>query len=88
MAWSGSTRRARLPKDWPQRRRIVLERDPFCRIRTHCTGAPSTEVDHIRAGDDHNYANLQGACQPCHRHKTATERPTARRADEPHPGLR
>ena len=87
MAWAGSDRKSRLPADWPKRRRIVLDRDPVCQLRTHCTGAPSTEVDHRDAGDDHRLSNLQGVCGPCHKHKTATERPSQRRANEAHPGL-
>jgi 5-methylcytosine-specific restriction protein A len=89
--WSASTRRARLPKDWAKRRRIVLQRDPTCQLRyTGCTGR-STEVDHIEPGDDHRLTNLQGACHPCHARKSALEgaaaKPSRRRAPEPHPGL-
>lgn len=88
MTWN-TNRRRRLPKDWEKRRRLVLQRDPFCRLRTKCNGAPSTEVDHIVAGDDHRIDRLQGVCTPCHLHKTATERPRIRqtRPTENHPGL-
>nr|WP_291415493.1 HNH endonuclease signature motif containing protein [Actinophytocola sp.] len=64
----------------------------MCRI---CGAAPSTEVDHIRRGDNHDLSNLRGVCAPCHRAKSAREGGTAaaarrarRRPSEPHPGLR
>jgi 5-methylcytosine-specific restriction protein A len=66
----GSTRRKRLPRDWPERRAQVLWRDPVCRI---CHQAKATEVDHVIHGDDHGLANLQGICVPCHRSKTGRE---------------
>ncbi|MGH3760266.1 HNH endonuclease [Actinophytocola sp.] len=91
--WARSTRRTRLPPDWPRIRARVLRRDPICRL---CGTAPSTEVDHIRPGDDHSDTNLRGVCTPCHRTKSAHEGGTAaaarrsrRRPPEPdHPGLR
>ena len=95
MTWSTSTRRSRLPADWTTRRLAVLRRDPRCRIAYPgiCTGA-STDVDHIRAGDDHSFTNLQGACRPCHKRKTNGESQAARgvgplrkRKAEQHPGL-
>jgi 5-methylcytosine-specific restriction protein A len=94
-AWVGSSRRSRLPADWPKRRRIVLDRDPLCRLAFAdiCTGR-STEVDHRHPGDDHSLGNLQGACAPCHRRKTLAEAAQARgagplkkRPTEPHPGI-
>lgn len=61
---------------WRRLREAVLNRDPFCRLRTKCKGSPSTEVDHIIAkrngGTDHE-SNLQGVCKACHSHKTAHE---------------
>lgn len=74
--WAGSTRRQRLPPDWPQIRRRILERDPVC---TKCWQQPSTEADHIVNGDDHSDANLRGICTPCHRRKSALEGVEARR---------
>lgn len=71
--WRGSSRRLRLPADWPQRRRLVLERDQYtCRIRTPgiCVGR-ATDADHVIAGDDHGVEALQAACGPCHRRKSA-----------------
>ena len=99
MAWNTSTRRQRLPKDWPQRRRTVLERDPTCRLRYPGCTTTSTEVDHRNPGDDHSLSNLQGACSPCHGRKSRWEAAQARKASgamrqqspqrpgEPHPGL-
>lgn len=89
MTWTGSTRRSRLPKDWPRRVRLVLQRDPTCKLHyAHICTTNSTEVDHIIAGDDHRLAALQGVCHPCHQRKTNTERPSIKRAPAPHPGLR
>lgn len=68
--WEGSTRRARLPADWPRIRIRILERDPICKI---CGRELSTDVDHVRAGDDHSDENLQGTCRRCHLTKTARE---------------
>lgn len=70
MAWDSSTRAQRLPSDWPRIRRAILARDPVCRS---CGVEPSTEVDHIRRGDDHRPTNLQGLCHACHVAKTAVE---------------
>lgn len=86
-AWNGSTRRSRLPANWTGLRRTILERDPVCRLRYDCCTLKSTDVDHVRPGDDHRLGNLQGVCNPCHLRKTATERPRAARATESHPGL-
>jgi 5-methylcytosine-specific restriction protein A len=62
---------------WERLRKLVLARDPLCRIGNLCGGMGiSTEADHIvpraRGGDD-SMENLQGACHACHSHKTATE---------------
>lgn len=91
MGWEGSTRKQRLPPDWQRRRATVLRRDRFCMLRTHCNGAPATEVDHRTAGDDHSLGNLQGACHTCHAAKSAREGVDARNARrtrpaEEHPG--
>lgn len=77
--WStdGVSRQARgYGADWEARRKRVLARDPFCTIRTHCKGAPSTTVDHIKAkaeGGTDDDSNLRGACKDCHRAKSARE---------------
>lgn len=62
MAWDTSTRRSRLPSDWPKRRARILKRDPLCRIAGPACTARSTEVDHVIANDDHRDSNLQGLC--------------------------
>lgn len=90
--WNGHDRRARLPGDWKARRAKVLSRDKYlCQIADDkvCTGV-ATEVDHINAGDDHSYRNLQAVCQACHFEKTLAERVNRKPAKEPrrHPGLR
>lgn len=91
MPWDGSTRRARLPKDWPRRVELVLARDPICE---ECGVALSTQCDHVEPGDDHRLTNLQGLCDPCHAKKSAREgvaarsarRANRRRPLEAHPG--
>lgn len=92
-AWSGSTRRRRLPKNWPIIRRRILERDGHrCTWHDHdgrCT-APATDVDHVEPGDDHTAANLQSLCRAHHAAKSscegrAAQRPSARRNEPPHP---
>jgi len=81
MAWSGSTRRSRLPKNWPSLRRRVLRRDkslcqmPFSDGRL--CGAEATDVDHIIPGDDHSMTNLRALCAWCHARKSASEGGTA-----------
>lgn len=93
MAWEGSTRRARLPADWPQRVAAVKRRDRgICYV---CGEPGADQVDHIRRGDDHSLGNLGSIHDdPCHRAKTAREaaearaaRPRRQRPSEPHPGL-
>lgn len=97
MSWAGSDRRDRLPADWKRRAARIRRRDPYCK----CAGCPkcssfklgchlaTTDVDHIVAGDDHSDGNLQGLCNPCHKHKTGAEREriTRRRPTGRHPGL-
>ncbi|GAA4981328.1 hypothetical protein GCM10023317_05160 [Actinopolymorpha pittospori] len=97
MAWEGSTRRARLPDDWPVRRLRVLRRDGYrCQVRDELgvlCGEPGNEVDHISPGDDHGYDNLQTICRWHHGRKTAAEGNAARRRvsrarpAESHPGM-
>jgi 5-methylcytosine-specific restriction protein A len=92
--WHTSTRASRLPKDWPKRRKAVLEAQPVCMI---CGVRASTVADHIEPMTDrHEPEDLQGVCDPCHRQKTAKEaaafraaapRPTRARPGEDHPGL-
>lgn len=91
--WVGSTRRDRLPPDWPAVRAAVLERDGYrCRLRFArvCVGS-ATDADHIEPGDDHSLENLQAACEPCHLVKSSAEGNAAqirlRRPPERHPAL-
>lgn len=98
MAWGTSNRASRLPPNW--RTEIVpfiLRRDGRrCQLRyARCQGR-ATQVDHIRPGDDHSYANLQAVCARCHGHKSASEgrqaqlrrRALRKRPPERHPGLK
>lgn len=92
MSWSTSTRKARLPADWPTIRRRILERDKHtCRICGPFCIVWANEVDHIIAGDDHRESNLRASCNPCHARKSAAEghaaKPKRNRPPEPHPGI-
>ncbi|AWY07567.1 HNH endonuclease [Streptomyces phage Yosif] len=102
MAWSSSDRRGRLPADWDKIRRRVLARDGHrCTHRddygTRCP-EPATDVDHIKAGDDHSMSNLRALCSWHHARKSSGEGAAAKararrrqdkkfRRDEDHPGL-
>ncbi len=60
-------------RPWRRLRRIILERDPFCRA---CNVEPSTQVDHIvsvRRNGNNDLDNLQGLCDSCHGAKTMRE---------------
>ncbi|GGK89311.1 hypothetical protein GCM10012284_24110 [Mangrovihabitans endophyticus] len=87
-----------LPPDWASEvRPRILARDPRCRLRTHCWGARSVEVDHGDLGpDDHSDANLRGVCARCHAHRTGQQGASAanerrpkrlRPRDGRHPGI-
>ena len=100
--WQGSDRRDRLPPDWEKRRKRVLKRDNHeCQVRmdngTVC-GDLATEVDHKRAGDNHEDWNLQAICSWHHKRKSSGEGGSALaakrkqidqrfRRTEDHPGL-
>lgn len=100
--WAGSTRRNRLPKDWPKIRHRIFRRDGGqCCIKledgSRCPSA-ADQVDHIFAGDDHSDGNLQSICEYHHKIKSSSEGAVARnkkRAQiankfarpERHPGL-
>lgn len=97
-AWEGSTRRARLPHNWPKLRVQVMRRDQHTCQAVNEDGAPcglkATDVDHIIAGDNHDLSNLQALCTWHHRQKTAAEanaakiriEPRSRKAEQ-HPGM-
>lgn len=91
--WRGSTRRGRLPADWPQIRREVLDRHGGrCHV---CGHGGATDVDHVARGDDHRPANLRPICgrrcracleagrTPCHAAKSSAEGGTAAQAARP-----
>ncbi len=86
-----------LPHNWPTIRARILERDPRCKIRTHCWGSPSVDVDHIGNPDNHDDNNLRGACEACHDARSAGQGADAAKAKRAraigrttprHPGLR
>ena len=96
MTWNSSNRASRLPADWPERRRLILQSAYWrCQIKIPgvCTGK-ATEVDHIRRGDDHQPSNLRAACAACHGKKSSREgnsrqselRARRKRPTERHPG--
>lgn len=94
--WEGSTRRKRLPADWAERRRKVMERDQGkCQHREKpykpICGKLGNQVDHIVHGDDHRLENLQVLCEPHHNVKSAREGGQSftplRRPPERHPAL-
>ena len=81
--WVSSTRRERLPADWPARVAAVMERDGHrCTHVRVDTGARCTEratdVDHVVRGDDHRLENLAAKCWWHHAKKTAAEGNAAR----------
>ncbi|GGN40200.1 hypothetical protein GCM10010109_68990 [Actinoplanes campanulatus] len=99
--WQGSDRRQRLPQNWPSIQRRILKNAEFrCTVRTEgkrCT-EQATEVDHIRAGDDHRDSNLRAICGWHHQQKSSREGGEAYAANrrrqaakfkrtEAHPGL-
>lgn len=100
--WQNSTRRDRLPPDWPRIRKRVLRRDKYlCQHRDadgDLCAAYATDVDHKDRGDDHRLENLQSLCGEHHRAKSSSEGGEAlaahrreinsrfRRTEE-HPGL-
>lgn len=91
MPWNTSTRRQRLPSNWPITRRRILDRDHHqCQLRYPDCTHHATEVDHVTPGDNHHPANLQAACRSCHATKSAREGNAAKRPrtrpPEPHPG--
>jgi len=97
-AWRGSTRKGRLPVDWPRLRQIVLkecgQRCEWVEDGVRCN-LPATDVDHIKPGDDHSRRNLQGLCQDHHKAKSSAEgnaaqarlRALRRLPEEPQPGV-
>lgn len=101
MPWEAVSRRAkRLPANWKQIRKQVLERDGYqCRkILPAGIRCPehATDVDHIQAMlDDHSLDALQSLCAHHHGRKSGSEgghaaaakRIPRKRPAEKHPGL-
>lgn len=96
--WAGSSRRSRLPADWPAIRRRILKRDNYSCTwpsRSGRCGQPATDVDHIVNGDDHRDENLRSLCSSHHQAKSSAEGGRAAQAKriprtrpiDPHPGL-
>lgn len=96
--FAGSSRRARLPKDWPTIRLRILKRDGYACTwpsRNGRCGAHATDVDHIVNSDDDQDANLRSLCRSHHKIKTGAEGGRAAQAKriprsrpaEKHPGM-
>ena len=89
-AWASSTRKSRLPPNWPKIRAAILARDGgICHV---CRLPGADQVDHVIAGDDHRDENLAAIHgYPCHQRKSSAEghahRPKTKRPPEQHPGL-
>lgn len=93
-AWQGSTRRARLPRDWPTRVRATKRRaNGRCEgllvngTVTHVEDCPGVgrECDHHVRGDDHDLSNLRWLSGECHKAKTQNEKPQRLRTQRAHP---
>jgi len=94
VSWDTSTRRDRLPTNWPTLVAKVKRRAKGRCEATHhapgCTGR-GRDVDHITQGDNHGLTNLQYLSGPCHERKTRLDNGYAavvRRPTEHHPGRR
>lgn len=73
MSWDTSTRRDRLPANWPiLRRQAIARAHGRCQDTHHAAGCDgkAVEVDHIEQGDDHSPTNLQALSAACHARKT------------------
>jgi hypothetical protein len=105
VSWETSDRRQHLPSNWSTITADILKRDRECQLSypgewetrngtMRCT-VTATEVDHIGDRDDHDPANLRGACSACHQRRTreqaaaalAAVNAKARRPVRPHPGV-
>lgn len=93
--WRGSQRRNRLPADWAERCKIVREvYGTACHVCGH-ENANATDIDHVKAGDDHRIENLRPICgkrchqcaaenrTPCHAAKSSREGGQAAQAAKP-----
>lgn len=81
-AWAGSTRRARLPRNWPTLRARVLQRDSQrCTHHDehgHRCPARATDVHHLNGDDNHTPSNLASLCSAHHATETGRQGNAAR----------
>lgn len=80
----GKSKRERYGKDWPKKKRVVLERDNYlCQTCMRAGRVTQTnQVDHIipkMAGGRDSFDNLEAICDSCHKAKTAREAAEGRR---------
>lgn len=68
--YATSTRRQRLPSNWPTLRKRVLRRDGYI---CHVCGDYGNRVDHVIAGDNHDPDNLAPICLDCDLRKSGHE---------------
>lgn len=100
--WRYSTRRGRLPADWPELKAAALERNPK-RICHWCGLPGGGDLDHKVPGDDHRLENLDWihgrrqledgtSLRNCHGEKSGAEgaaaRPRLHRPVPVHPAFR
>lgn len=98
--WADSSRRARLPDDWPRRVAFVKARSgnrcEKIRNGKRCNRRANGGVDHKNRFGGDDLDNLEDTCWPCHREKSSREgneeraaiRARAKRGEERHPGDR
>lgn len=91
--WRGSTRRDRLPADWPQL--CKLARELYGDWCYQCRHEKAADTDHVERGDDHRVQNLRPICglacpqcrdehrTPCHTVKSSREGGQAAQAAKP-----
>lgn len=72
--WTSTGNKAYHTQRWKRLSKMVLNRDPICKI---CNDKPSVLSDHIepvtQGGDMYDMNNLQGLCVKCHNKKSAKE---------------
>lgn len=91
--WRGSTRRTRLPANWPEIcRQVRAVYGDWCYL---CGHENASDTDHVNRGDDHRIENLRPICgrgceqcraenrTPCHVVKSSREGGQAAQAARP-----